>query len=157
MHSRTKVVLPSLAGLGLVGLLVAGVISRSEKPGPPQSQGTIPKDRESLLVMEWMIHNHPDAAHLHFVTWWPPMAVTDNPFTHEPCTLVRVMLKNSARGQDPPEVEASSYYLKGDQVLGALPHPAGFSEPPPVKPSTAQALAPAEPPGPNLEQRRRVR
>jgi hypothetical protein len=156
MYSRTKVVLSILAGLGAVGLLAAGIASRSEKPGPPQPQGTIPKDPESLLVMESMLQNRPDAAHLRFVTWWPPVAVADNPFTHEPCTLVRVMLKNTAHGEDPPEVEALSYYLKGDQVLGALPHPAGFREPPAVLPSPLQPLPPG-PSRPNPEARLPVR
>jgi len=84
--------------------------------------GPVPWNRESVAVLSWMLDNHPEAANLTFVAWWPPVRVEDNPFTHEPSTLIRVVVRNKRQARTDP-MEDLTFYLKGQSVLGYVPSP----------------------------------
>jgi hypothetical protein len=83
-----------------------------------------------MAVRAWVRENRPGGAGVRFVAWWPPAAVPDNPFTHEPCTLVRVALEEAGAPGGPHPPEVYSFYLKGGRVLGNQAHPTGFTEMP---------------------------
>jgi hypothetical protein len=82
--------------------------------------GPVPWNREGVAILGWMLDNHPEAPHLTFMAWWPPVRVEDNPFTHEPATLVRVVVRDTRRAATDP-VEDLTFYLKGQSVLGYVP------------------------------------
>jgi hypothetical protein len=97
-----------------------------------------------LAVRDWVLHNHPDAARIRFVAWWPPEAAEDNPFTHEPCTLVRVALQNARHPEGAQALEVYSSYVKGGRVLGTRADPAGLTALP--RATFSPAPVPGEPP-----------
>jgi hypothetical protein len=130
MHSRTSVVLLLVAALGAAAALAAGLPGRLRRAGPPPPRGAVPRDAESLAVRDWVLQNRPDAGRVRFVAWRPPEAVPDNPFTHEPCTLVRVALQKAGGPEESHPLELYDSYVKGGQVLGIQALPAGFTDVP---------------------------
>jgi hypothetical protein len=99
------------AAVGALALLLALPPAR---PAPNAPLGAIPSDREALLVLKWVLENHPDARDLTFLAWSPPEPVEDNPITHQPAVFVRVTWR---KNQGKAEVEEHPFYLKGDLVL----------------------------------------
>jgi hypothetical protein len=107
-----------LAGFVLCAAGVAAKQTFAPKADGPT--GLVPWNREGLAIVEWMMDHHPKAPDLHIVAVWPPVQVKDNPFTHEPSTLVRMVVRKGHRPVRDP-IEELSFYLKGGLVLGYVP------------------------------------
>jgi hypothetical protein len=137
-----RVLLVFLSGFALgIGTLV---FLRDSLRQPDKPLGEVPRHRENVLVMKWMLDYRPDAERIRFVQWWPPLPVRDNPFTHRPATLVHVVLTNDAPGDR--GVEDLLFYVSDDQVLGAVPNGRGATDPrAPVRAVRADSAPPAVP------------
>lgn len=68
-------------------------------------------------MLKHLLETRADARSVWFVAWWPPVQVSDNPFTHEPATAVRVILKPADSPEENP-YEPYIAFVKGDRVLG---------------------------------------
>jgi hypothetical protein len=108
-------------GIGTL-IVLADLLRRPQEP-----LGAVPRDRDSVLVLKWLLDTRPDAGRLRFVAWWPPLRRPDNPFTHHPALLVHVALTGEAHGDR--ELEDLLVYVQDDQVLGAVPNGRGDSDP----------------------------
>jgi hypothetical protein len=122
-HARIVLVFLSGFALGVCALVVVADLLRR----PEQPLGSVPRQRENVLVLKWLLDHRPDAEHLRFVAWWPPLPTRDNPFTHGPASLVHVVFTNDVPGDR--GTEDLLFYVKDDQVLGAIPNGQGQTDP----------------------------
>ena len=70
---------------------------------------------------------------MRFVAWWPPVAVADNPLTHEPATEVQLALRPGGAEEDMP-LEMHRGYVCGQRVLGVVPY---VELPQPISPANS--------------------
>jgi hypothetical protein len=136
-----RLLLVFVSGFAL-GVATLVFLRDSVRP-PDKPLGEVPRHRENVLVMKWLLDYRPDADHIRFMQWWPPLPLRDNPFTHRPATLVHVVLTNDAPGDR--GVEDLLFYVSDDQVLGAIPNGRGETDP---RAPLRSVQAPPFPPGP---------
>jgi hypothetical protein len=111
-----------LAGAVLAAtVFVAKRDASSARYEPPPSLGNVPSERPAVLVLKWLLENHPDARYLKFIAWSPPEEVSDNPFTKEPCVRVATIFQNH-QNKEPSQVEEYLFYVKDEKVLGSTFH-----------------------------------
>ena len=83
-----------------------------------QPLGAMPRSREHAVVLSWIFEHRVDAASLEFLAWSAPSPVPHNPFTDEPATLVKLVVKNKSTTQE--NLEYLSFYLRNLEVLGSV-------------------------------------
>src|SRR5262249_51777619 len=94
------------------------------KPEPVnrgQPLGAIPRTQEQAAVLSWIFEHRPEATELEFLSWSAPREVADNPFSHGPATLVKLLVKNRDASEE--RLEQLSFYLCDVEVLGGISEP----------------------------------
>jgi hypothetical protein len=121
-HARLVLIFLSGVAVGVCALIVLADVLRP----PAQPLGAVPRDRDSVLVLQWLLDTRADAARLRFMAWWPPVPRPDNPITHHPAVLVHVALTAS---REDSRIEDLLVYVEDNQVLGAVRNGQGDTDP----------------------------
>jgi hypothetical protein len=125
MTNRIPLALSFTAGLAVCAAATVLLDRSGQELNAPAPAKTgrpweaMPCSREHVAVLNWIFEHRPGATQFELFTWSGPSQVADNPFSHSPATLVKLVVKDTASER----LEQLSFYLCNLEVLGSVSQP----------------------------------